>query len=112
MNVRVSQIVSCVDFPDHILIRVYVLPTCYTLLQSHYPNDIRLPISISERSKAGTVYDPSNIGIAGSNPPWGMDVCPRVSVLCCPVSVEALRRADPPSKESYQMSLYVDREAH
>jgi hypothetical protein len=24
--------------------------------------------------------------------------------LCCPVYVEALRRADPPSKESYQMS--------
>jgi hypothetical protein len=40
-----------------------------------------------------------------------MDVCPRV-VLCCPVSVEALRRADPPAKESYQMSLYVDQEAH
>jgi len=32
--------------------------------------------------------------------------------LCCPVSVEALRRADPPAKESYQMSLYVDREVH
>jgi hypothetical protein len=31
-----------------------------------------------------------------------MDVCPRVSMLCCPVSVEALRRADPPAKESYQ----------
>jgi hypothetical protein len=28
------------------------------------------------------------------------------------VSVEASRRADPPTKESYQMSLYVDREAH
>jgi hypothetical protein len=28
-------------------------------------------------------------------------VCPRVSVLCCPVSVEALRLADPPAKESY-----------
>jgi hypothetical protein len=41
-----------------------------------------------------------------------MDVCPLVSVLCCPVSVEPLRRADPPSKESYQMSLYVDREDH
>jgi hypothetical protein len=40
-----------------------------------------------------------------------MDVCLRLSVLCCPVSVEALRRADPPAKESYQMSLYVDREA-
>jgi uncharacterized protein YbaR (Trm112 family) len=31
-----------------------------------------------------------------------MDVCLHVSVLCCPVSVEALRWADPPSKESYQ----------
>jgi hypothetical protein len=41
-----------------------------------------------------------------------MDVCLRVSVLCCPVSVEALHRADPPAKESYQMSLHVDREAH
>jgi hypothetical protein len=41
-----------------------------------------------------------------------MDVCPRVSVLCCPVSVETLRRAYPPAEESYQMSLYVDREAH
>jgi hypothetical protein len=41
-----------------------------------------------------------------------MGVCPRVSVLCCPVSVEALRRVDPPAKESYQLSLYVDREAH
>jgi hypothetical protein len=28
------------------------------------------------------------------------------SVLCCPVKVEALRRADFPSKESYQMSKY------
>jgi hypothetical protein len=41
-----------------------------------------------------------------------MDVCPRVSMLCCPVSVEALCWADPLAKESYQMSLYVDREAH
>jgi hypothetical protein len=41
-----------------------------------------------------------------------MDVCPHVSVLCCPVLVEALWWSDPPSKESYQMSLYVDREAH
>jgi hypothetical protein len=65
-----------------------------------------------ERTKAGTVYDRLNIEIACSNPAWGMDVCTRVSVLCFPVSVEALRRADPPAKESYQMSLYVDREAH
>jgi hypothetical protein len=24
-------------------------------------------------------------GIVGSNPSQGMDVCPRLSVLCCPV---------------------------
>jgi hypothetical protein len=71
-----------------------------------------VPDSITERSKAGTVYDRLNIGIADSSPAWGMDVCLRVSVLCCPVSVEALRRADPPAKESHQMSLYVDRETH
>jgi hypothetical protein len=41
-----------------------------------------------------------------------MDMCPRVSVLCCPVSVEALCRVDPPAKESYQISINVDREAH
>jgi hypothetical protein len=41
-----------------------------------------------------------------------LDVCPRVSVLCCPVSVEALCRTDPPAKESYHMSPYVDQEAH
>jgi hypothetical protein len=41
-----------------------------------------------------------------------MDVCLHVSVLCCPVLVEALRLADPPAKEYYHMSLYVDREAH
>jgi hypothetical protein len=58
------------------------------------------PVSIAERSKACTVYDRLNIRISGSNPAWGMDVCPRVSMLCCPVSVEALRRADPPAKES------------
>jgi hypothetical protein len=34
-----------------------------------------------------------------------MDVCPLFSVLCCPVYVEDLRRAHPPSKESYQMSI-------
>jgi hypothetical protein len=34
-----------------------------------------------------------------------MDVCPRFSMLCCPVYVEALLWADHPSKESYQISI-------
>jgi hypothetical protein len=38
-----------------------------------------------------------------------MDVCPRFSVFCCPVSVVALRRADPRPRSPTKMSLYVDR---
>jgi hypothetical protein len=52
------------------------------------------------------------IEIAGSNPARGMDVCVCACfcvVLSC-VSVEALRWTDPPTKESYQIS--VDREVH
>jgi len=43
-----------------------------------------MPGSIAEPSKGGTVYDHLNIGIAGSNPAWGM-VWVRVFVLYCPV---------------------------
>jgi hypothetical protein len=42
-----------------------------------------MPVSIAERSKLSTVYDRLNIEIAGSNLARGMDVCLRVSVLCC-----------------------------
>jgi hypothetical protein len=38
-----------------------------------------------------------------------MDMCPRFSVLCCPVSVEALRCTDPPTKEPYQMSMRIEK---
>jgi hypothetical protein len=44
-----------------------------------------LPISVAEQSKAITVFGRSNIGIAVSNPARDMDVCLRLSVLCCPV---------------------------
>jgi hypothetical protein len=40
---------------------------------------------MATRSKAHTVFDRSNTGIADSNPVRGMVVCPRFSVLCCPV---------------------------
>jgi hypothetical protein len=39
-----------------------------------------------------------------------MDVCLHVCVVLSCVSVEALRWTDPPTKESYQMS--VDQEIH
>jgi hypothetical protein len=44
-----------------------------------------MPVSIAERSEAGTVYERLNIEIARSNLARGMDVCLRVSVLYCPV---------------------------
>jgi hypothetical protein len=53
------------------------------------------------QSKAGTVFTRSNAGVVGSNPPQGMDDCVR---LFC-VLLEALRRADPPSKESYRLCI-------
>jgi hypothetical protein len=64
-----------------------------------------LPITVAARSKAR-----SNAGIVGSNPTKSMDICLVcvycVFVLSC-VQVEALRRADPPSKESYQLCLFI-----
>jgi hypothetical protein len=63
------------------------------------------PVSMAEQSKACTVYNRSNIGITGSNPAQGIDMCWRFSVSCCPVSVEALHWTDSPTKESYQMSI-------
>jgi hypothetical protein len=62
------------------------------------------PVPMAARSKARSVFDRSNTEVAGSNSARGMDVCTSFSVLCCSVQLEALRRADNPSKESYQMS--------
>jgi hypothetical protein len=67
-----------------------------------------LPIKVAARSKAGTVFARSNAEIVCSNPTQGMDVCIvcvySVFVLFC-VSVEALRWADPPSKETYRLCI-------
>jgi hypothetical protein len=35
---------------------------------------------------------------------WRLRSCDHLSMLCCPVKTEVLRRADPLSKESYRMS--------
>jgi hypothetical protein len=68
---------------------------------------IKIEVPMAARSKARTVFNHSNTGIVGSNSGRGIDVCPRFSMLCCPVYVVALRRADPPSKESYHMSKNI-----
>jgi hypothetical protein len=68
---------------------------------------MNVPVPMAARSKARTLFDRSNTGITGSNPARGMDVCLRFPVLSFPVKVQALRRADPPSKESYQMSKQI-----
>jgi hypothetical protein len=44
-----------------------------------------MPVSMAEGSKASTVFSRSNIGITGLNPARGIDVCLRLSVLCCHV---------------------------
>jgi hypothetical protein len=57
------------------------------------------------RSKTCTVSFRFQHCERGSNLTRGMDVCLRFFYLCYPVWVEAMRCADPPSKESYQMSI-------
>jgi hypothetical protein len=68
-----------------------------TLFQIHvlYHLVHQVPITVAARS---------NAGIVGSILTQGMDICMRLFslcvVLCLGVQVAALRRADPPSKES------------
>jgi hypothetical protein len=52
-----------------------------------------------------TAFARSNTGLVGSNPTKGI-ICVSVCfVFGCPVKVAALRRIDPPSKESYRLSI-------
>jgi hypothetical protein len=62
---------------------------------------------VSARSKAWTVFARPNTGIVGSNPTWGMDVNIRLFYVCAVLcmQVAALRRADSPPKESYQLCV-------
>jgi hypothetical protein len=53
-------------------------------------------VCVSGRAGYGTVLAPSNIEVVGSNPAWGMDVCPYYFVLYRPVKIEALRWTDFP----------------
>jgi hypothetical protein len=63
------------------------------------------PFTVAARATAWTVFARSNVGIVGSNPNWGMDICVRLFCLRCSVQVAALRRTHPPSKESYRLCI-------
>jgi hypothetical protein len=67
-----------------------------------------LPVTVTARSEASTVFARLNAGIVGSNPARGIDVCTScvysVFVLFC-VYVAVLRWADAPSKESYRLCI-------
>jgi hypothetical protein len=62
-------------------------------------------MGVAARSTAWTVFAYSSTGVVGSNPSQDMDVCFRLFCVCAVlcVRVAALRRADPPSKESYRL---------
>jgi hypothetical protein len=66
---------------------------------------IEAPNTAATRSKAWTAFARSKSGIVDSNPSQGMDVCVCVYSLFVLsfVKVAALRRAHPPSKESYRL---------
>jgi hypothetical protein len=61
-----------------------------------------LPITVATRAKAWNVFALSNTGIVGSNSTRDMDVCVRLFCVYAVLQAAALRRADPPSKESYR----------
>jgi hypothetical protein len=61
-----------------------------------------MPVTVVARSKAWNVFARSNIGIVGSKPTQGKDVCLRLFYVF--VQVAVLRRADHPSKETYRLS--------
>jgi hypothetical protein len=61
---------------------------------------------VPARSEVWTVFTRSNILTVGSNPIQSMNVC----VYFVFVLVAAFRRAIPPSKESYRLSLDLETE--
>jgi hypothetical protein len=66
--------------------------------ESRWGQEFFKPIAVAALSKAWTAFARSNTGIMGSNPTRGMDVCVRLFCVC--LVWVALRRTDPPSKQS------------
>jgi hypothetical protein len=77
-----KQTCTCFDEVS-VSLHVYCKSVCTD--QINLTNYIFTPVPLAARSKARNVFVRSNTGIVGSNPARGTDVCPRFSVLCCPV---------------------------
>jgi hypothetical protein len=89
------------------ILKSFIIPINNVGLWCKWQNlDLNIKIALfrnaghSGRAVWGVGLDRVVAGNVGSNPAQGMDVCPRLFVLCCPVWIEALRRADRSSKES------------
>jgi hypothetical protein len=66
------------------------------------------PITVAVWSKAWNVFGRSNTGYVGSNLTWSMDVCVPLFCVCALLCAGSdLRRADPPSKESYRLCIKI-----
>jgi hypothetical protein len=63
-----------------------------------------LPVTVAERSKACTVFARSEPGIESHSGHGCLVFVYVCTLFCVCVQVEALRRADHPSKESYRLS--------
>jgi hypothetical protein len=77
-------------------------PTKWKPLHQYQTCTYPLPITWAARSEPRTVFARSKTLIVGSNTTSVMDVCVRLFCVCVLLCVQpaALRRADPPSKDS------------
>jgi hypothetical protein len=66
--------------------------------------EFKFHFTVAARSKAWIVF--SNTGVVGSNPPRGMDVCV-YSVFALSRVYSSLAEADPPSKGSLRLSIWL-----
>jgi hypothetical protein len=62
------------------------------LLANFYLLITKKPLTVDARSKAWTVFAPSNAGIVGSNPTPGMDVCLHLFCVCVRAAASQLRQ--------------------
>jgi hypothetical protein len=91
------------------IIEYSLVRTCIMIYSVIKRLKVSLPVPLAAWSSPRIVLHLPNTEIVGSNPSRGTDVCLRLSVLCCPVKVQALAMGRSPSKESYKNVKNVHR---